>query len=278
MATSPGWKQNIFEDSNSKVINNASDDNERIALNRISKVSLARWIIFDTFIKVARSLNKGVLPGDIKYSWLLFQILPSSWDQDPFLALIDSCLVRASADQLRELNLGFTATTILESEFKSSKPSSDSFYYVLDEAQVAGHLFMGAFADAEGTRPRPVLCPIVRHLTSSPNSYTRVIISGTGFSPDLFKEVFTSGVGKVGLMRVHYATGEFIDPKDQLRYITQYIPSDFLQSPSGKSLVDRSYNWLRGRYVIPTKLLSPRLVDNFLVPGIGSLLVLSKKL
>jgi hypothetical protein len=274
VTTSPGWKTNILESGDQMAVKGANDDNERITFNRLSKLLLARWIVFDTFIKVARSLNNGVLPDDIKHRWLLFQIRVN--EMDPFLALIDSCLVGVSTDQLRELNTSLSPTTILSSESEFN-PLSDLFHYVLDEAQVAGHQSMGAFVDAGGTTPRPILRPIIRHLTSTPNPFVKVIVSGTGFSLSLFKTVFTSGVGK-SAKRTQYATGDFANQDAQLQYVTRYLPPGFLQSPSGISLIDRLHNWLRGRYVIQTNFSGSRLIRYTFGSGTGSLLGLLKSL
>ena len=76
-------------------------------------------------------------------------------------------------------------------------PTTDFFFYVLDEAQVAGNRYLGAFSDANGVVKQPVLRPIIRHLTHPPNRLIKVIVSGTGFSLDVFNTVLASGVSKV---------------------------------------------------------------------------------
>jgi hypothetical protein len=68
----------------------------------------------------------------MKLDWLLFQILPplDARRMDPFLALIDTCLMDADIDKLLTLSV---------SKWEEAMGTSlDKFFYVLDEAQVAG--------------------------------------------------------------------------------------------------------------------------------------------
>jgi hypothetical protein len=248
MSKTSGWISNIFVGRQQDDISNANTVNEEIADKRISKVILARWTVFRLFIEVAKELNGGALADNIRTHWLLFQILPQVRvsGMDPFLALIDSCLVGVTLDQLRSLRFGLAPTNILGSAFAPL----DTFFYVLDEAQVAGKQYMGAFADANGKVSRPVLRPIIRHLVTTDPSI-KIIISGTGFSLELFKTVVTSGVGKdSATWNTVHDTGDFSEQAKQLAYISRYVPSSFLISPSGEILKVRTYEWLRGRYVV----------------------------
>jgi hypothetical protein len=139
-------------------------------------------------------------------------------------------------------------SVVLGSAFQ---PITDSFCYVLDEAQVAGNQYMGAFADADGEIRQPVLRPIIRYLTSPSNDGIKVIVSGTGFSLNLFKTTRTSGVAKGSSQwRVVHNTGDFSDRDVQSKYVFRYLPRSFLISTSGAHLQTRIYDWLRGRYVV----------------------------
>jgi hypothetical protein len=127
-------------------------------------------------------------------------------------------------------------------------PDRDRLFYVLDEAQVTGQTYMGYFSDAAGLTPRPVLWPIIRMMTEK--SDTAVIVSGTGFSLDHFKTGVASGFAKDSVRAewpVQHATGDFIEQDVQLHYISRYLPSSFLKSPSGMSLIGRAFKFLRGR-------------------------------
>jgi hypothetical protein len=247
MWTTQGWVINIFKDRAQKDIAVADAENEKIAFNQIYKVLLARWMVFRTFIEVAKKQNGDLLPNNIKHDWLIFQLLPliEVNGKDPFLAFINSCLVEASLQTLMRF-LDATGPAVV---LGSALEHCDSFFYILDEAQVAGEKYMGAFADATATAPRPVLHPIVRAWSYiSAEDSIKFIVSGTGFSPDIFQTISTSGVGKVPeKWDVFHHTGDFREPGTQSSYISRYLPPSFLLSESGTVLVSRISEWLRGR-------------------------------
>lgn len=250
MSFTQGWIENIFEDPDPSEVQARNAINEKIAIKRVMKVLLACWVVFRMFIEVAREENAGNLPENIKYDWLLFQILPLALvdDKDPFVALMNAALVGVSTDILQDLLLNITPTSVLGSAHDSE---NDSFFYVLDEAQVAGELYMGAFSDGGATTPRPVLRPIIRAWASTPIETVRFIVSGTGFLLSLFKTVLTSGVGKPSsAWHVVHTTGDFTDHFTQKSYISRYLPERFLSSPTGSNLVLRMHEWLCGRSVI----------------------------
>ena len=244
MQRAPGWTHDIFKHSDPKQ---ARLQNEDIAENLICKALLARWVVFDTFIKVVKELNGGVVPDGAQRDWLLFQILPAIQvnDMDPFLAFISSCLDDVSTAELIALGRKFTVSKVLGPAF-SPQPH---FFYVLDEVQAAGTEHINAFADGLGTTPRPVLCPIVRNLSSYPNRSVKMIVSGTGFSLALFERLLSSNVakGEPEWGRVH-AMGDFSDRDTQSACISRYLPPSFLRSESGTFLMTRMHEWLRGRY------------------------------
>lgn len=66
---------------------------------------------------------------------------------DPFLALIDACLVGVSPESLFSLLAPLAPEKVLGSAFN---PTVNSIFYALDEAQVAGKQYMGTFADTNG--------------------------------------------------------------------------------------------------------------------------------
>ncbi|KIM32624.1 hypothetical protein M408DRAFT_20008 [Serendipita vermifera MAFF 305830] len=259
MSATSQWISDIFESRDPDKVSNANTSNEGIVFNRISKVLLARRIVFRAFIEESRVLNDGALHEQIKLDWLLLQILPLVHveDKDPFTALIHSCLIGATDGHLDSLNFGLAPTSVLGSAFN---PTVDKFFHVLDEAQVAGKQYMGAFADADGEVPRSVLSPIVRHLTTLDDPLVRVIVSGTGFSLEQFKNVLGSGVSKgEDPWDLEHTTGDFTDQNLQLAYISRYLPPSFLLSSSGEILKTRMYEWLRGRYRFTARFLEELL-------------------
>jgi hypothetical protein len=247
MQSSTGWTHNIFDGRSAAETEVADKVNDVIASNRVLKVMLARWKIFRTFVEVARTENNGNLPEKTKHDWLLFQILPlvDVDGLDPFVALINSCLVGVNTNVLLDILSKLTPKSVLGTSFRSPW---EAFFYVLDEAQVAGDMYMGAFCDGDGLKKRPVLRPLIRTWASGDPRGVRFIVSGTGFSLSLFKTVLTSGVGKPAHeWKVVHETGDFIERRRQELYVTQYLPVSFLSSPSGTALLARMHEWLRGR-------------------------------
>jgi hypothetical protein len=248
MRSIPGWTRDIFKDEASReAIRTANDNNEDIAFNRILKVLLARWIVFQGFVEVSRAENAGNLHKSFKSDWLLLQILPLVVidDKDPFIGLMNTAFVGASTEILEILLKDLTPTKVLGSVYDATR---DSFFYVLDEAQIAGSQYMGAFSDGDSVIPRPVLRPIIRAWASLSIQNIKFVVSGTGFSLSLFTTVLTSGVGKdsAGWDVVH-TLGDFTNRSVQESYIATYLPPAFLSSPPGYNLLRRMHDWLRGR-------------------------------
>ena len=254
MKRTSGWTHNIFTNLGSKGIQSVNTEhqerNAAIATNSISKAILARWVVFQTFIEVAKELvQEGKFHGKIQRDWLLFQILPlvPIDGVDPFSAFIKETLSSVVTGVLDALLCQFSPNRVLGPSFDFDS-NRDSFFYVIDEAQVAGKTYMGAFGD---TVPRPVLRPIIQEMTSAEGiASVKIIVSGTGFSLALFKTAMASGIGKDAThFDVVHTTGDFSDRDTQSHYISCYLPPSFLSSESGTYLRTRVYDWLRGRYV-----------------------------
>lgn len=239
MSASRGWTNDIFKAEDIQI---AKSINEDIAFNRLEKVVLARWIVFRAFIEVAMQQTGGRLPDSIKRDWLLFQITPAT-PGHPFVALINTCLVGVSREVLVDLLAQYETTTVLGPAFD---PEHDSFFYVLDEAQVAGEQYMSAFADGTATAPQPVLRLIIQVLD---RPGIEMIVSGTGFPLDVFTTIVTPGAGKPNVWEVVHATGDSKNRETQESYIIRYLPPSFRKSQSGVALIARMFEWLRGRQV-----------------------------
>jgi hypothetical protein len=239
----PDWTSNVLKSADPEV---AIDGNEKIASNLLYRVLVARWLVFQTFVAVAMEQYDDNVPDDLKHAWLLFQILPSVViDDDHVLSAFATRALRgATTSLLTRLLEDLGPVKVLGSVFNADR---DRFYYVLDEAQDAGTQHMGGFVDSTGKTSRPVLCPIIRTWPRKWN--IGFIVSGTGFSLQLFTHASGSGVAKESeWIRVH-DVGNFIEQSAQERYISRYLPAAFLTSPSGVLLRNRMHDCLRGRSV-----------------------------
>jgi hypothetical protein len=95
---SVSWVENIFKD---KGPQKGTAETSELPFAISPRFFLARWIVFDTFIRVARELNDGALPENIRRDWLLFQILPLDLDDRAIflkaIRCLDYCLNSASS-------------------------------------------------------------------------------------------------------------------------------------------------------------------------------------
>ena len=257
MQDSPGWVNNIFEMEDPAKVKSACVYNEKIAMRTLSKVFLARWIVLQTFIDVVKKDNRGKLPSSIRHDWLLFQLhttdVPTikgpTMLHDPFTHIFWQ-LSGASPHTLSTLLIDYSSQVLKDIE---AKP----LFCVIDEAQVAGEVYMGAFSSGDGKTPCPVLRPLVGYFKSLPS--IRLIVSGTGFSLSLFTDVMGSNVSKATTPPfVDHFTGNFFEEEAQLSYVARYLPHTYLDSESGKHLKTRIRRWLRGRCVA-TKVLESQL-------------------
>jgi hypothetical protein len=250
MKDSKDWVDNIFKDNDRAKVRKANKRNKQIVDRNISKVFSARWVVLDTFVRVAKDLHGGTLPDNIQRDWLLFQIHPIA--QEFFLHAV-SCLVGASPRMIEAVKERFLVSVLSP----GLGLKIDSFFVVIDEAQVAGDTYMGAFSDRFDKIECGVLRPIILHMTwlsQLSGDLVKVIISGTGFSLEPFKTDGTEVGGYTTMWDFVHTTGDFSDHNTQLAYNSRYLPPSFLLSDSGTYLQTRIYHWLRGRYV-ETKVL-----------------------
>ncbi|KAG8815651.1 hypothetical protein FRC18_001409 [Serendipita sp. 400] len=247
MKSAKDWVSNIFANGSPEDwVRNSSENNNIIASRAILKVLVSRWIVFQAFIQAVKRLNDGELPEKTKLDWIIFQTLPldvGSFTQsmDPFMLCTNNCLLGVDIDTLDGQLSKFTPKSILGPKFDRQ------FLYVLDEAQVATRIYLGAFADTDHKIPRPVLRPIIRTMLSmTQNLPIKIFVSGTGFSYEDIDSILSSAVGKKTWKQVN-DIDDFLDPDRQLAYMAHYLPPPFLGSDHGNILMSRVYDWLQGR-------------------------------
>jgi hypothetical protein len=221
MPLHPGWVRNAFQYPNAPgTIQDAAEKNDYIASTFVRRALIARWIIFRTFIQVAKEQHP-TLSESIKRDWLLFQILPNVLvgSNDPFEAIapyfvgLDDMEVYHLLGQVED-------PTFIGPSFDIT---CDQFGYVLDEAQETDK-YMGCFANESFTIPCPVLRPIIRTMAAHKQDI-KVIVSGTGFSFELFKATTRSGVGKTKVeWSVVHDTGDFTNREVQISTFASIFP------------------------------------------------------
>ncbi|KAG8768995.1 hypothetical protein FRC15_004829, partial [Serendipita sp. 397] len=241
------WVSNLFANGFPEDwVRNSSENNNSIASKAILKVLVSRWIVFQAFIQAVKRLNDGELPEKTKLDWIIFQTLPldvGSFTQsmDPFMLCTNDCLFGVDTDILEDQLSKFTPKSILGPKFDRQ------FLYVLDEAQVATRIYLGAFADTDNKISRPVLRPIIQTmLSTTQNLPIKIFVSGTGFSYEDIDSILASAVSKKTWKQVNHIH-DFLDPDRHLDYMAHYLPPSFLESHHGNILMSRVYDWLQGR-------------------------------
>jgi len=185
------------------------------------------------------------MPGGItdkhKGRWLLLQIAPTTFFQtavDPFRAL-SLALHGVTSEYLLD-KIETERTTIL------TLLKGQMLFCVLDEAQVPSELAPKCFkSGGEPYQDRPILRELIMTWKLS---LPGLIISGTGISMEKIDTVLGSMIAKQGGI-VHTFTdlGVFDSEEGQRAYMERYLPSGFLESPSGEKLALRAAYWLHGR-------------------------------
>ena len=258
MKGSPGWVNNIFEMKDPMKVKLANNQNKLIAMRILSKTFSACWIVLHTFIGIVKEDNQGTFPSSILHDWLLFQLHPTdihNTDElftniNPFGCIFHQ-LSGASYETLSTLILYYSdcVTEIIRPR---------SFFVVIDEAQVAGEEYMGAFSSSDGETKHPVLHLLAQYFRTY-HPAILLIVSGTGFSLPVFMDIMGSNVSKATILPlVVHSTSDFFNQDVQLSYVCRYLPPTFLASDSGKHLKTCIQQWLWGRCVA-TEVLESQL-------------------
>jgi hypothetical protein len=228
----------------------AAGHNSRVVESVLWKVLYMRFYIFYRFIKIARDMQYP-LDNALKHRWLLFQLAPPDIHaaEDAFNSGV-ICLAGTTDEDIVIGTQNHRPKRTIQLFYPDSDP--EKLFFVLDEAQIvseASETRGAIFCDKTGKNDRPLLRPILRFFEKSQFLSIQFILSGTGFSWQVFQRVANSGVAKIppDTWEFYHGSGGFYDQTAQEAYIRQYIPDFFLDTPSGKRLLERSYLWLRGR-------------------------------
>ncbi|THU76564.1 hypothetical protein K435DRAFT_153141 [Dendrothele bispora CBS 962.96] len=239
---------------------------------------LARFILLEEFLNVAKSLN--LVSGTIlRRQWLLLQTQSYTILQDDIfhsltqklghstfgITTIDDALGQCWAEVSRQL--------------KELEPDSSEghLFIVIDEAQDAAEHLRGAFKSGidslaspyEDRQDRPVLRQLVHVLShtladqedrDSTCSGT-FIVTGTGISTELLREATSSITYKPITFAEIFRTGGFDRPEGQTEYVSKYL-GDFVTTEPGIRLLHRLWKWLQGRYRFTAEFIALFLANN----------------
>ncbi|KAI4521435.1 hypothetical protein K525DRAFT_269862 [Schizophyllum commune Loenen D] len=270
--------------------------NSDIVSHAIFGLLLARASIFARFIDLAReSSPTGKLLDEHKRAWLLLQLTPTvvslddlddtapKSDSDPTLcsdifAELTSLIIDHAADiTLRDLQ------KIVENTLRPCVDAISRDYYaktpadktaraliVLDEAQIMLKACPASFeATSDPTDARPLLRPVVdAFLRCSKNwsNFFNVLGLGTGISAQSATEALHTLAGKKANSLVYKVTGAFDDMKTLQKYAFRYIPESVLDTASGRQLLERLWQCLRGRHRFLANFIGELIRNNYQSP------------
>jgi len=215
--------------------------NSRIASKVLRKVLAARIVVLNLFLDMAIKAD-GELLEKHKKSWLLFQLRDKlnlqSQNRHPFIRVINDCLRQASPEALDILMNRFDRVC--------ARLPPSQFIIGLDEAQHAIRSHPCSFTSSiDNEVLRSILREMVRVITKLP---CKLVVSGTGLSLAELQDAMASGVSKpIGEIAWFHELGKFDTWVKLKPFIERYLPTSFLQTPSGLHLQVRMQEYLLGR-------------------------------
>jgi len=199
-------------------------------------------LVFRMFLEEARKLRPDVSPDNYRDRWVYFQLQPTEVTGDDIFENMTAVLDNANDRYLNRE--GKILSRDIRTEYLAS---IRDFYIVLDEAQLAAKSCTEAFRSYVDPNQSCPLLQVIMH-TFHDLRLGPTIISGTGLSGKIVNKAM--GVAKQGKGFLTVSKiGAFDSQLTQQTYIRQYLPSFYVDTPSGEALLNRAWDWLRGRYV-----------------------------
>ncbi|KAH7902992.1 hypothetical protein BJ138DRAFT_1021275, partial [Hygrophoropsis aurantiaca] len=214
--------------------------NHTIAIRRMHQILVARILVFEHFLKKAKASHPAQSINEFKKHWLFLQLRSIDILRVGVFAKLSKELSDASDKYLMIGGLRVHSKLLaLQDEF-------GDFVIVLDEAQIAIETLNGTFrSERDKSVKHPVLRPIISACTAA--SEFPVILSGTDLSFEIVNHVVYSAVMKDSIFTHATNTGAFDDRERQCNYIMHYMPKFIAESESGRKLLGRAWNCVRGR-------------------------------
>ena len=239
-----GFVSNPSSRSTERDRRGAFESNHLIAKRRIHQNLIARIIIFEWFLKTAREKLPNASVDSLRERWLYLQLRPTTFFGEDVFSALSKILTDASNNYLgmgaREIN-GYLSQVLERYQL------GRRFYLVLDEAQYThGKAGLDRCFRSESNMStlRPVLRPILKSWIEAVEF--PVILSGTGISMAVVSDVIAS-LKSTGF-NVVKSIGAFDNQELQKRYMLRYMPPKYAESESGAFLIERAWNFIRGRY------------------------------
>jgi hypothetical protein len=222
---------------------------ETMTHRRLAQIILARFLLLDLFVQEARQSRRGLLPKEHRRLWVYLQVYPGLFDRSRTMLFDD--LFMDLAQLLKDVSLVELKQQlpVLRRKVGDLLPEVGvgdraPYFSVLDEAQAA----------IPSRRERPsqsVRCGLLRewirfNVDVFSHEDMRLVLAGTGMDAHLLKNTLATPTLKDEPFKWINDIGAFNDPESQARYIKRYIPAPWTK-PQWRHLLERAWNWLRGR-------------------------------
>ncbi|KAJ7159582.1 hypothetical protein C8R46DRAFT_371984 [Mycena filopes] len=225
--------------------------NREMANRRLSEALLARLIIFRMFIELVKELGED--PEAQKITWLLLQLYSGlSVHRDIF-----EDMTTALEEEMDVYTWAHIADIL--GDIRGILGSDFHPFCVLDEAQVAATHLSRAFEPEPTTHP--ILVEILRCWDSHWPQPASFVIAGT----DVPLKVMERWKDSTDL-RWTSDTGAFDDRSLQDAYLRRFLPPALFESSPGQVLLERIWQWTRGRHRFTAALVDELLKSNFQSP------------
>lgn len=210
-------------------------ERHRTAAKRtFGEILLARLLVFRSFATIVH--EKGSC-DDHKRRWLLLQLRsPELFGQDDIFET-----VRRHLEDVTDTFLNDTITNSIGDLHRLCRIDSGLFF-ALDETNHAISQCTEYFRDKGGDYP--IFKEMLRYWKGYAESFkVTFVVAGT----EIPKHLFQYEPGEWDYMRWLSDTGAFDDEESHRRYIGPFLPPPYRDSESGKALMRRMWQWLRGR-------------------------------
>lgn len=210
-------------------------ERHRIAAKRtFGEILLARLLVFRLFVTIVHETGSC---DDQKRRWLLLQLRTVQlFEQNDIFETIGEHL-----ENVTDAFLDDTITTSL-GDVQRLCGIHSGLFFAFDETNHAITQYTSYFRDEGGNYP--IFKEMLRYWKGyAESSCGTFVVAGT----DIPKHLFDYESGEWDYLRWLSDTGAFDDKESHQRYIEPFFPPAYRDSESGKALIRRMWQWLRGR-------------------------------
>ncbi|KAG6829216.1 hypothetical protein H0H92_005281 [Tricholoma furcatifolium] len=233
--------------------------NREVAKRRFSLVLISHLLIFKEFLKVVAK-SSGTLSDEHRHRWLVAQLwYPCLQNLDPYKNLLLALEWESS------VYINTKLVEVLE-EIRLLLPTSitsEGLFLVFDEANSALHkLWRSHPADTEEYPALKEIINFWKEQLMPLDIPITFVVAGT----EIPFRYFPSSSREWSSWRWTSDTGAFDTSEAQSQYIASVLPASFLETPSGRALVRRAWEWCGSRHRFTASLVHVLLKDNLVHP------------